>query len=507
MTSPQIYGSSERRVRSSLSLPTRMDYLEPLQNYVAGVFRVHGCDEESGMVSLALEEAVSNVIRHGYPSDEEGSFEVSFEIGPAGVSLEIHEKGLPFDPEKLESYGDATGPDDSGAGGGIGIRLMKGAMDSVKFLNLGKEGKMVRMYKHFRHARVDRFFSSQELSRQEAPPEASAGPCEIRPLRVEDALEVSRCAYRAYGYTYREFIYYPGRIWELNEDGHLRSFIAVDRDQQIVGHLALSFSEPGAKIAEMAAAFVNPSCRGQGLLGRLDERVMSEAREMGLEALFVHAVTSHPASQKAARRAGFVPSGLLLAALFADLEFKALTGRVGQKESALLMVKPLGKRSRYGIWVPGRYAETIRSLAGEMGREVAVSGEGASLCHVSGGEGNSYHHVEEFNFAEIRIVTYGEDVLAELRHRLGRFERAGVDVSYLYLHAECPEAVTFADRCRNLGFFFCGYMPGEMGGRDALILQKLNKVAVDFSVLALAEDRSLDLMKFIEQDMALMEEV
>jgi hypothetical protein len=50
-------------------------------------------------------------------------------------------------------------------------------------------------------------------------------------------------------------------------------------------------------------------------------------------------------------------------------------------------------------------------------------------------------------------------------------------------------------------------MPGEMGGRDALILQKLNKVDVDFSVLNLADDRAVDLMKFIEQDMALLEEV
>ena len=384
---------------------------------------------------------------------------------------------------------------------------MKGAMDSVKFLNLGKKGKMVRMYKHFRHARVDRFFSSQELSRQVSPGETSRGPYETRPLCPEDALEVSRCAYRAYGYTYREFIYYPGRICELNEDGRLRSFVAVDADGQIVGHLALSFSEPGARIAEMAAAFVNPSCRGQGLLARLDERVMSEAREMGLQALFVHAVTSHPASQKAAGRDGFVPTGLLLAALFADLEFKALTGRVGQKESALLMVKPLEKREPYRIWVPGRYAGRIRSLAGEMGLHVSVCSEGAPLPPVSGGEGNSYHQVEEFNFAEVRIVTYGEDVLAELRHRLSRFERAGVDVTYLYLDGESREAVSFAEACLDLGFFYCGYMPGEMGGRDALILQKLNKVDVDLSALNLADDRAVDLMKFIEEDMALLEEV
>ncbi len=506
MMSSQVCDSGEGRVRSVLSLPARMDYLEPLQNYLSGLFRIHGCEEDGAMVSLALEEAVSNVIQHGYPSDVEGMFDVAFEIGASGLTLEIHEKGLPFDPEQLESYADTELREDPVPERGMGIRLMKGAMDSVRFFNLGKRGKKVRMYRHFRHARVDRFFSSGELSRKLSSDETFREPFVVRPMKSEDSLEVSRCAYRAYGYTYREYIYYPGRICELNEDGHLRSFVVVDAEGQIAGHLGLSFAEPGGHIAEMAAAFVNPSCRGQGLLGRLDERVMSEAAGMGLQALFVHAVTSHPASQKAAARAGFLPTGLLIAALFADLEFKALTGKVGQKESALLMVKPLKKRFPYRIWVPARYVDRFPVLADEMKRQIVVTTEGTSLSLVSGGEGNSYHHVEEFNFAEIRIVTYGEDVLAELHHRLDRFERAGVDVSYLYLDVERPEAVTFADRCRDLGFFYCGYMPGEMAGRDALILQKLNRMNVDFSSLSLADEAAMELMQFIQEDMTLMEE-
>lgn len=507
MTSPQRSSQLQRRVKSSLSLPTRIDYLEPLQDYVRGLCQIHGCErKDASLVALAVEEAVSNVIQHGYASDEEGVFEVSFDVGAAGLTIEIREKGLPFDPKKLASYGEREFREASDETCGMGIRLMKGAMDRVEFLNLGKKGKLVRMSKYFRHGRVDRFFSREELQREHVSGDVPLGPFEIRPLKADEALEVSRCAYRAYGYTYREFIYYPERVWDLNEDGHLHSFVAVDGEGRLVGHLALSFSDTGAAIAELAAAFVNPSCRGQGLLGRLTCKVMGEAEKMGLQGLFVHAVTSHPASQKGAARSGFVPTGLLLAALFADLEFKSLTGRVGQKENALLMVKPLRERPRFDVWVPPRYAEMICFLAGEIGREVVVHEDRLPLREVSGGEGNRYYRVEEFNFAEIRIVTFGEDVFQELRYRLGGFIRERVDVVYLYLDMECPQAGAFAARCLDLGFCFCGYMPGEMAGKDALILQKLNNLTIDFSGISLADERAVEIMKFIEGEMPGSEE-
>lgn len=502
-------GSSrpQRRVKSSLSLPTRIDYLEPLGDYVRGLCRVHGCEKkDTAMVSLATEEAVSNVIQHGYASDDEGSFEISFDVGVTGLTIDIHEKGLPFDPNKLAFCGGSESGEVSDEGRGIGIRLMKGAMDRVEFLNLGKKGKLVRMSKYFSHGRVDRFFSSEELRREHVTEDVPEGPFTVRALASEEALEVSRCAYRAYGYTYIEYIYYPERLWELNEDGHLRSLVAVDGDGRLVGHVALSLSDPEVVIAEMVAAFVNPSCRGQGLLGKLTVAGMEEAEKMGLQFLFVHAVTSHPASQKGAVRSGFVPTGLLLAALFADLEFKSLTGRVGQKESALLMVKSLKGRSPFDVWVPSRYAGLVRSFAGELGREINISEDLVPLPQASGGEGNRYNRVEEFNIAEVRIVSFGEDVFGELRHRLRSYIRDKVDVIYLYLDMECQEAGTFAERCLDLGFFFCGYMPGEMAGRDALILQKLNNVTIDFSRIALADERSIDIMKFIESDMPDIEE-
>lgn len=47
------------RVKSCLSLPTRIDYIKPIQGYVEALCHIHGCDKgESLMVVLAVEEAV-----------------------------------------------------------------------------------------------------------------------------------------------------------------------------------------------------------------------------------------------------------------------------------------------------------------------------------------------------------------------------------------------------------------------------------------------------------------
>jgi len=498
--------SASPRVQSSLSLPARLDYIEPVQNYVEGLCEVHGCEKkESLMVVLAVEEAVSNVIQHGFASEKGGTFEISFDVGAADLTIEIHDKGLPFDQRMLSACGesDESKPPDSHEG--LGVRLMKGAMDRVEFINLGKQGKLVRMFKYFQHGKMDPNLS--EDRRHAAPDEtAIVPPFNVRPLTEEEVFEVSRCAYRAYGYTYRDFIYYPQKIWELNQDGHLHSFVLVDAQNKLLGHLALSFSAPGATIAELAAAFVDPACRGKRLLQQLMITVMSEAEAMGLHNLFVHAVTSHHASQKGATRSGFIPTGLLLAALFPDLEFKALTGRVSQKENVLLMVKPLKTRPPYTLYVPERYAEIIRSLSTDVGQKVSIKDTSTPLPDLSGGEGNRYYQVEEFNFAEIRIGTFGEDVLEELDHRVKGYVKNHVDVIYLYLDIECPEAAPFAARCLALGFFFCGYMPGEMAGRDGLILQKLNDISIDFTALDLDGDQAREVMEFIQGDMAAREE-
>jgi anti-sigma regulatory factor (Ser/Thr protein kinase) len=78
-------------------------------------------------VSLCLEEAVSNAIRHGYPEGPEGAgpgIGLSLDREPGALTLVIEDHGIAFDP-----LGHATpalpGSVENAQVGGMGIHLMR----------------------------------------------------------------------------------------------------------------------------------------------------------------------------------------------------------------------------------------------------------------------------------------------------------------------------------------------------------------------------------------------
>ncbi len=99
---------------------------------------------------------------------------------------------------------------------------------------------------------------------------------------------------------------------ELNEQGMMSSVVAVTNDGEIIGHCAFVRWEKNPKAAELGFAVVKPEFRGHGCLDRLTEYLVEKAKSDGLEAVYVLAATNHTHSQKAARRFGLSPCGLLV---------------------------------------------------------------------------------------------------------------------------------------------------------------------------------------------------
>lgn len=488
---------------SSVKLPAEMAYLEPLTSFVAGVCRLAGCDDEdASMVILAVEEGVSNVIHHAYAQDEKGHFEVSFEVSKAAITVDIHDMGMPFDTEVLNQDDDVSGKSRRVLDHGLGIVLMKGVMDRVEFRNLGKAGKSVRMMRHFRHRKVDRLSPENEPATQVSKGGSTQGPYSIRLMEPHEAFEVSRCAFQTYGYSYREFIYYPEKLRELNEKRLMKSFVALDASGAVVGHLALSWLEADSPVAEMVAAFVIPSCRQRGILKRLNEAVMAEAKQAGLHGLFVHAVTDHVVSQKGALSSGFAPNGVLVSAIPGDSDFKGLSGKARERHCAVLLFRRLSRRTRHDLWVPFAYVPLLEAILSWSGEDVVLHTEGRALPAVCGGRnaGNGACKVADFNVAEVRIADFGLDSLSEVQKSTRIFLGQKVDAIYLYLDAEVPECTSFCEACREMGYVFCGYLPEGIGGHDALILQYGLVTTLDAERVSLADDRIRSIFAAVVQE-------
>ncbi len=95
-------------------------------------------------LTLALEEAASNVIEHGY-KDKGGDLAVKIIISDGDVVIELRDRAKPFKPGKV-GRPDETIPLEDRPVGGLGLHLMHELMDEVRYETL-PDGNLLTMTK------------------------------------------------------------------------------------------------------------------------------------------------------------------------------------------------------------------------------------------------------------------------------------------------------------------------------------------------------------------------
>lgn len=88
-------------------------------------------------VSLALEEVLSNVLRHGCTPGVDHVIEVRFASDAEGIEFEITDDGTPYDPLSRPDP-DVTLPLEQRRAGGLGVFLVKKIGDDVRYERRGE---------------------------------------------------------------------------------------------------------------------------------------------------------------------------------------------------------------------------------------------------------------------------------------------------------------------------------------------------------------------------------
>lgn len=102
--------------------------LDALEAWLAGA----GLPDEARLdIVLALDEAVANVIEHGYRGAP-GEIEVDAALSQDGVELRVVDGASPFDPLGAAPP-DLGGDLDSRRIGGLGVHLIRTLMDEVEY--------------------------------------------------------------------------------------------------------------------------------------------------------------------------------------------------------------------------------------------------------------------------------------------------------------------------------------------------------------------------------------
>ena len=84
-------------------------------------------------IELASEEAIVNVISHGY-AGQKGKIEIGLKWEPGLVAIIVRDWGPPFDPLANAPHVDPAAPSEARNAGGLGIYLMRQIMDELTYV-------------------------------------------------------------------------------------------------------------------------------------------------------------------------------------------------------------------------------------------------------------------------------------------------------------------------------------------------------------------------------------
>jgi serine/threonine-protein kinase RsbW len=126
-----------------LTIPARAEYITLCRLALTGIARLRALpDELLADLKLALTEAASNSVRHAYAGDSAGVVDISYELLPDRLVIEVTDDGEGFDPNEAE------GPADDLSEGGLGIAIIRAIADAVEIGSQpGGKGSRLRFEK------------------------------------------------------------------------------------------------------------------------------------------------------------------------------------------------------------------------------------------------------------------------------------------------------------------------------------------------------------------------
>ena len=483
--------------RSELTLPSHPDAMAFARAYTRELATLAGLPpaELEAFVD-AVTSACVDIVQNALTPGETDALRLIGSVTTAALTVAIRERGAPFDPTNTEATAKAIPPPVRGRD----WERVRQAVDEAHWSSLGKDGMELTLTKQRPHADVTQHLAAPELTPfREDEPLAPAQTYSIRRLRPQDALAVSQCVYRSYGYSYGNAdLYYPERIVHLNETGQLVSVVAVDEAGAVVGHLALERPDLGP-IAESGQAVVAPAHRGRHLLERLRTFAEEQAQRIGLSGLVGYPVTTHVFSQRMEESIGAQLCGVALGQMPRSTTFKAIeTEPLPQRVSTMLYFKYMAPPRPTRIHAPARHRGVLERLYArlatpvEFGVPAAPKGPGRVTASLD----------RSWGYGEIHVQVAGVDTAAEIRRaRRDLCETGGVEVVYLFLPLAQPGTPALCEAAEADAFFWSGVGPCYATDGDMLCLQYL-ATDLDLAFVQVAGAAGRDLLAYVAAERA-----
>ncbi|MDX6465719.1 MAG: serine/threonine-protein kinase RsbW [Gaiellaceae bacterium] len=128
-----------------LRIPAKAEYITLCRLALSGLAQLRDIGEDTlADLKLALTEAVSNSVRHAYGEHGDGHVDITYELRPDRLGIEVVDNGNGFDPDEAPPFeGDAELSE-----GGLGIAIIRTIADEFEIDSKpGARGSRLRFVK------------------------------------------------------------------------------------------------------------------------------------------------------------------------------------------------------------------------------------------------------------------------------------------------------------------------------------------------------------------------
>jgi anti-sigma regulatory factor (Ser/Thr protein kinase) len=143
MIDSQSEGPAELYVEARIVMSSDVRFLSAMRHTIGNLTMELGwSDSESRAITLAVEEALTNKIRHAYRNRSNGRIEFEFRTEPDALVFRLTDRGEAPDPARI-----CARERDSLEPGGFGTHIIRDVMDKVVY-QTGEEGNQLVLTKY-----------------------------------------------------------------------------------------------------------------------------------------------------------------------------------------------------------------------------------------------------------------------------------------------------------------------------------------------------------------------
>lgn len=135
--------SEDKYKKKTLQIESRTENLIKIREFISNTAKSCGFDDdEVNKITLAVDEACTNIIKHAYKGRSDGIIKILLTMNKKNFKINIIDFGEPFNPQ-LFSITDVRSRIKNYTKGGLGMFLIRTLMDKVEYkINKNKRNQV-----------------------------------------------------------------------------------------------------------------------------------------------------------------------------------------------------------------------------------------------------------------------------------------------------------------------------------------------------------------------------